>query len=78
MEQEKSNCGDSFYEKLYESLPNYFTRAVFCEQVPGLWTPKRLANVESLGKGCKVKKRLSGKVLYEKSSFISWLREQEV
>lgn len=69
---------EMFYEKLEQTLPQFFTRSVFCEHVPGLWTPKRLANVESLGKGCKVKKRLSGKVVYEKESFIKWLREQEV
>ncbi|MBG0790943.1 MAG: hypothetical protein H0S80_10650 [Desulfovibrionaceae bacterium] len=76
--EQKEVVIDDFYTKLEQNLPSYFTRAVFCEQVPGLWTPKRLANVESLGKGCKVKKRLSGKVVYEKFSFISWLRGQEV
>lgn len=68
---------DPFYDRLRQQLPDYFTRSVFCEHVPGLWTPKRLANIEALGKGCKTKKRLSGKVVYEKESFIEWLVGQE-
>ncbi|SOB58951.1 protein of unknown function [Pseudodesulfovibrio profundus] len=68
---------DTFFETLEGRLPEYFTRQFFCELVPGLWSPKTLANVESADPNCNNGKRIiGGKAVYQKRPFMKWLKSR--
>lgn len=68
---------NDFFEALEKRLPEHFSRAFFCESVPGLWTPKTLANVESADPNCNNGKRIiGGKAVYQKGPFMKWLKSR--
>ena len=59
-------------EKL-SALPICFGRNVISELLPGLISPKSLANLAWRGVGGPPFYKMGRKVYYEKSSFIEWL-----
>ena len=68
---------DVFFEELDNKLPAFFTRAVFCSIVSGLWTPKTIANAESADPNCdNGKKIVGGKALYCKEKYLIWLKSR--
>ena len=64
-----------FVEKISESLPPIFTRSVAVSNLGGLLGAKTLANIDNKGKGPSSKIRMGKKVLYERDSFIDWLKQ---
>jgi hypothetical protein len=64
-----------FVEKISESLPPIFTRSVAVSNLGGLLGAKTLANIDNKGKGPTSKIRMGKKVLYERDSFIEWLKQ---
>lgn len=64
-----------FLEKLKNELPPVFTRKTICQKLGGFYTAGTLRNLDSLGNGPR---KIKGKhmVLYERDSFIEWLKGQ--
>lgn len=61
---------DNLISKISESLPPVFTRKVASENLGGLIGPRSLANIDHSATKFKVGK----KILYERESFIEWLK----
>jgi hypothetical protein len=64
-----------FVERISESLPPIFTRSVAVSNLGGLLGAKTLANIDNRGQGPTSKIRMGKKVLYERESFIEWLKQ---
>jgi len=61
---------------LWESLPEFFSREVAAEKTGGLFTPRTLANLDSLKRGPAGRFRIGPKVAYVKTEFVIWLAGQ--
>jgi hypothetical protein len=59
--------------KIKQSFPPLFGRQAVKDLLPGVISPKTLANLESLGQGPPFRRLGRKKVIYEKDSFFDWL-----
>ena len=65
---------DEFFKGLQEKLPPVFTGKLASEMIGGLYTPRSLSNLDAAGKGPELKVMSGKSVLYEKDSFLTWLK----
>ncbi len=61
------------YHTLGKNLPPFFTRREIVKYLGGLFSAKTLSNIDSANNGAP-KQLMGKKVVYEKDSFIQWLR----
>ncbi len=64
---------EDFYSSLEQNLPAFFTRRESVKHLGGLFTAKSLSNIDSANNGAP-KQLMGKKIVYEKYSFIQWLR----
>ncbi len=73
----KNNVGsEEFYRAIEKELPSLFTRTVASKALGGLIAPRTFANIDCRGEGPN-RVKINGKIMYEKSSFMQWLRSRE-
>lgn len=64
------------FKKLENSLPAVFSRQEAAKQLGYAISAKTLSNLDAKGLGPSQKLRIGGKVVYEKESFLDWLKER--
>lgn len=67
---------DRFFDALEKELPPVFTRDVASKCMGGLLAPKTMSNADAMGTGPSVRVRIGKKVAYERTSFMTWLRQK--
>jgi len=65
---------EDFFEKLKAELPPIFARKEVSRLTGGLVAPGTMANADSLGLGPSKRMRTGRHVVYERDSFVAWLR----
>lgn len=64
----------TLFDSIEAQLPPIFTRKEAARCLGGLLCASTLRNIDHRGEGPKVKERIGNKVLYDKNSFMEWLR----
>lgn len=67
---------ESFFDALKEELPAVFDRNTACQKLGGLLTTKTLANADAAGAGPMIRVKIGKKIVYERDSFIEWLKSK--
>ena len=65
-----------FMGNLERNLPLVFDRDTATRMLGGILGKKTLANADSAGNGPAVKLKIGKKVMYEKASFMEWLKSK--
>ena len=66
---------DSFFDDILPTLPYWLTRKDIKRYFGSLISPKYLANLDSAGKGPKMK-IICNKATYTRPDFIEWLKRR--
>lgn len=64
------------FKELENNLPAVFSRQEAAKQLGYAISAKTLSNLDAKGLGPSKKLRIGGKVVYEKESFLDWLKER--
>lgn len=67
---------DRFFDALEKELPPVFTRDAASKCMGGLLSAKTMSNADAMGMGPSVRVRVGKKVAYERTSFMTWLRQK--
>ncbi len=67
---------DKFLGLIEKSLPIVFERDTAAKILGGILGKKTLANADSAGNGPSVRLKIGKKVVYEKASFMEWLKSK--
>ena len=67
---------DRFFDALEKELPPVFTRNVASKCMGGLLSAKTMSNADAMGVGPSVRVRVGKKIAYERTSFMTWLRQK--
>ena len=67
---------DDLFAALEKELPAMFDRGPASKLMGGVLSPKTLSNADAKGTGPGVRMKLGKKIVYERASFISWLRDR--
>ena len=74
MNEETANAITDLISSLEESLPPLFDRKAAVKALNGIVSIKALSNADANGVGPKIKMRIGKKVIYDRTSFLEWLR----
>lgn len=67
---------DAFFEHINDNLPMIFDRETAAKTLGGILGKKTLANADAAGNGPAVKLKIGKKIVYERASFIEWLKSR--
>lgn len=67
---------ETFLGALDKSLPLVFDRDMATKTLGGLIAKRTLANADAAGTGPAVRMKIGKKVIYEKTSFMEWLKSR--
>ena len=67
---------DRFFDALEKELPPVFTRDAASKCMGGLLSAKTMSNADAMGMGPSVRVRVGKKIAYERTSFMTWLRQK--
>ena len=76
MQNDITKLSDAFISELEKSLPKLFDRDTASKSLGGVLSAKTLAHADSQGTGPELTMKLGRKVLYERASFLEWLRKK--
>lgn len=62
-------------DAIEQALPPFFSRDEVANHLSGILTKKSLANIECSGRGVAERAKIGKRIVYERSSFMCWLRE---
>lgn len=62
-------------DAIEQSLPPFFSRDEAAKHLSGILTKKSLANLDSSGHGIPDRVKIGKRIVYERSSFMNWLRD---
>lgn len=65
---------NGLFAALEKELPAVFDRETASKIMGGVLSSKTLSNADAKGTGPSVRMKLGKKIVYERASFISWLR----
>ena len=65
---------EEFLDKLNKTLPALVDRTTASKAFDGLLTVRAMANADNKGQGPKGRRKIGRKVVYERDSFLEWIK----